>query len=355
MGKNKRKTSKEERFASKYYTPKSVGSYVGKSAFQNTLPRRDREAAADWLDTQQPYLLHKPVIRKFKRRKTIAGLEEQLQIDLIDVSAYSKFNDGIKFLLTCIDVFSKKAEIAVLLRKDAKSVSEAFERVLQKLKFKPLYVHSDQGTEFLNATFRKLLKRRGIKAFSTKDATIKCGIVERFNRTIMQKIYRYFEFKNSRRYADVLSDIVRSYNSTKHSSTGFAPSNITHQNKEKVWLKLFNRPTTKSKSDLSIGTYVRIPKEKRAFAKGYAGGWTREVFRIKIIHRTAPRTFSLEDLAGEAIEGAFYEKELAKTPLPEFYDIERVLDRRGDQFLVKYRGYPAKFNEWVDNKSIKSI
>ena len=156
--------------------------------------------------------MHKTVPKKFKRAKTVAGFEMQLQGDLVDVSSLSKDNSNVRFLLTVIDVFSRKAFVEPLLRKTASSVAQGFEKILNRLGFRPFYFNSDQGPEFVNATFKALLRKHEIEIFTSNDADIKCAIVERFNRTLMSKIYRYLTKHNSRRYLDVLPDIINNYN-----------------------------------------------------------------------------------------------------------------------------------------------
>ena len=52
--------------------------------------------------------LHKPVIRKFKKRRVLVdGIDKIWAADLVDMSTYSKQNKGYKYLLAVIDVFSK--------------------------------------------------------------------------------------------------------------------------------------------------------------------------------------------------------------------------------------------------------
>ena len=325
--------------------------YVAPHVYLSSL--MNSETSTPRLNTQDAYLLHKPFISKFKRRKVIANLNEYWQTDLIDVSAYSSQNGGVKFILTCIDVFSKKAFARPILKKSAKSVTEAFRGILETSGTKPRYLNSDQGKEYLNSTFQNLLKEYSVKFFSTKDSDVKASIVERFNRTLMEKIFRFLTKNNTRTYVNALEDIIRAYNRTPHSSTGRAPDDITSANREDVWLKLYNRPSdvTSVPEDnfLKIGDTVRIPKEKKYFTKGYAGRWKEEIFRIRKILTTRPKTYVLEDLGGELIQGSFYRKELQKTQLPTVYPIEAVLDRKGKRYLVKWRGYPKKFNSWTEN------
>ena len=62
--------------------------------------------------------LYKPVIRKFQRRRVnVNGIDEIWAVDLIDMQAFSKDNNGIKYLLIVIDIFSKFVWIIPLKRK----------------------------------------------------------------------------------------------------------------------------------------------------------------------------------------------------------------------------------------------
>ena len=72
-----------------------------------------------------PGRLHspQPVRRRFPRRKIIvAGPKQQFQADLINFSRLHKYNDGFKFILVVIDVFSKYAYVECLKNKSFKSV-----------------------------------------------------------------------------------------------------------------------------------------------------------------------------------------------------------------------------------------
>ena len=98
---------------------------------------------------------------------------------------------------------------------------------------------SDKGTEFLNSMFQSMLKRRGIKFYTSKNEDLKARMVERFNRTLKTKIYRYFTYKNTRRYVDVLDDMLHSYNNTYHRSIGMAPTEVDVDNEHIVRKRLY--------------------------------------------------------------------------------------------------------------------
>lgn len=363
--KSKSQLSFERDLARKYYTPKLPNSFSGLTTFIKTLPRKKRTKAEQWLTQQEPFSLHRPVRKKFLRRKVTAPFERQLQTDLIDLAHIAKDNDGYRYLLTAIDVFSRKAFVEILKRKDCATVTNAFEAMLKKMGFQPKSVHSDQGSEFIGAKFRSLMRRKGINFFTSKDSTIKCGTIERFNKSLMSKLYRMFTKRNSYRFIENLPNILHSYNNTRHSSIGISPEQVNHTNKEQIWLKLYATPTkkfvkklnsaTKKSDKLKKGSYVRISKKIRQFSKGYKSRWSGEIFQIANVNRTKPPTFDLIDLKSQPIEGTFYAQEIAPTVLPKNYAIERILDSKNGKFLIKYRDYPDKFNEWVSSRAISDI
>ena len=79
----------------------------------------------------------------------------------------------------------------------------------------PLYLQTDKGTEFKNTVFRGQMKEYKIKFYTSENDDIKAAIVERFNRTLKTRKYRYFTHSKSYRYVDVLQDLVHLYNHTQ--------------------------------------------------------------------------------------------------------------------------------------------
>ena len=246
----RKKQQKSPAYQTAYYNLNNPLSYSGNTRFLRALPLRQRKSANKWLQGQRAYVMHKQVPRRFKRLKVVAGFQQQIQCDLIDVSGFSKFNSNVKFLLTAIDPFSKKAFVEPILKKDAISVTNAFEKIINRLGFKPVFFFSDQGKEFVNRTFQSLLSKYHIAFYTSKDATIKASIVERFNRTLMTRVHKFLTKENSSRYIHVLQDIIKNYNNTRHNSTGLAPNQIDHHNKELVWLRL-HQPTSQEKKKKS--------------------------------------------------------------------------------------------------------
>ena len=110
-----------------YFDPKRVGSYGGVGALRR-VTRVPRQIVAEWLSEQDAYTLHKPPRRHFKRgRVIVAGMGQQWQADLVDLTKLKNDNDGMTFLLTVIDVFSKVAWCVPMKNKSAASLVAALQ------------------------------------------------------------------------------------------------------------------------------------------------------------------------------------------------------------------------------------
>ena len=185
-----------QRIARAYYTPKQPGSFGGVDALKRATKIKT-STLKDWLSYQDPYTLHKPVRRTFPRRRVVvSGIDSQFQADLIDVQRLKKDNDGFAYLLTVIDVVSKYAWTVPLKNKTGPKLIAAFEHIFAQGR-KPLKLQTDKGTEFLNKPFQKFLKEEGVEFFTTENEDIKASVVERFNRTIKEKLWRYFTKKKT--------------------------------------------------------------------------------------------------------------------------------------------------------------
>ena len=133
--------------------------------------------------------LHKPIIRKFKKRKVYSSFRDNIwSADLADMQLLSKFNKGFRFLLCVIDIFSKYAWVVPLKDKKGVSIVNAFQKILDDSKRKPNKIWVDKGSEFYNNSFKKWLEDNDIKMYSTHNQG-KSVVAERFIRTLKNKIY----------------------------------------------------------------------------------------------------------------------------------------------------------------------
>ena len=311
-----------------------------------------------WARGFDAYNLHRPSRRKFKRRKTIVrGPGVQVQADLVDVGAHASANANVKFLLTIVDAFSRRAWVEPLRSKRGSEVVAALRKTLKGLGYESL--QTDKGREFFNSDVSEFLTSEGIKHFATENDDIKASIVERFNRSLRNKIHVLLTHDPDGGYLSALPDLVYAYNRTPHSSIGKRPIDVDSTNAEDVFLRLYEEEgATRSPSSrtrrLYSGDHVRLGKSRKAFERGYTPNWTREIFVIRsYLSWTNPPVYIIEDLAGERIAGTFYERELQRVDPPKEYRIERIIKSKGKgkkrEHFVKWLGYPDSFNSWVSS------
>ena len=311
---------------------------------------------SDW-SQQLAEELHKPITRNFRKRRVISyGVDKIWTADLEEIQKYSKWNKGVKYLLMVIDVFSKYGWIEPLKDKKTESVSSAFEHIFKKSKRKPEKLWTDKGSEFISKHFKDFLKTHNITLYHTQNEE-KSSIVERWNKTMKNKMWKMFSANNNTVYWDKLDKLVDDYSYTYHSSIEMTPTEASlKENENKVFANLYDdliylKP---KKPKFSIGDKVRISKYKRrVFDKGYTPNRTEELFVVDHIMMTKPVTYRIVDLLGEKVEGSFYEKELQKAKQQTFR-IEKVVrrDDKKKRALVKWKGYLDKFNSWVSFKDL---
>jgi hypothetical protein len=202
-----------------------------------------------------------------------------------------------------IDVFSKYAWAVPIKKKDAQSVTDAYASILRERK--PLKIQTDKGKEFMNARFKRMLDENDVRFYVSQNADIKASVVERFNRTLKTKIWKYFTHNNTFNYANVLDDLLHSYNNTHHRTIDRAPSSVKRKDVDALHAKMFPLATRVVPAKFKVGARVRISKTRRVFDKGYLPNWTVELFTVTKVLDTNPPTYKLRDYDGEEIDGTF--------------------------------------------------
>jgi transposase InsO family protein len=333
-----------------YYDANSSASYGGVRPLARQFGTK---TASTWLKTQDAYTLHKPLRKKFPRRKTFSkGINDLFQADLADMQSLSRSNDGHRYILTCIDVFSKKAFAVPLKDKRGPTLADAFEKIFSDTVAN--MVQTDRGTEFLNSHVQTVFKKHNIHHYWSLNDDIKAACVERFNRTLKTRMYRFFTAKHTNRWIDVLQSLIESYNNSFHRTIGMTPNEVTPENSQQVAERMYPLKVI-PRFKFQLGDTVRITIYKHVFVKGYIQNWTEEVYTITERHESNPPTYSISDLAGELIKGRFYEQELQKIDKSEEdeYIVEKVLKTRKRngilEHFVKWRGYADKFNSWTNS------
>lgn len=346
-----------------YNDPTSPGAFGG---VRNLYEKVKKDGVYDlsvddikeFLTSRDEYTLHKRVWHKYKTHHiVIGGPNDTHQGDLIDMGRQSaKQNDGVNFLLTVIDCFTRMAYVEPIENKSGKQMVSALDNIYKNRDTPSIFI-SDSGKEFVGHMTQLWFKNHDVQ-FYIAGGIHKAQYIERFNQSLKHHVSRYMTLNNSLRYIDVLDDFVRAYNHTYNTATGYRPVDINETNARSVFLNMYGAPSTWfhniKEPKFEIGDTVRISRAKHVFEKGYEESYTREVFVIEKILYTEPREYKLKSLTNQPIKGRFYEKELVKVTMKEndLYQIEKVVKERivkgVKQYFVKWKGWDKSHNQWVN-------
>ena len=289
--------------------------------------------------------------RKFIRRKVaVYDVDDIWGADLVDMVEWSRSNKGYKYILNVIDMYSKYAWAVPLKDKRGETVTEAFKYIVNISNRRPKHIWCDEGKEFYNKNMNEWLNKNNINRYSTHGEHKSC-VVERFNRTLKEKMWKRFTAENTRNWVGMLDKLLTEYNKSFHRTIGMTP--IRCSKLKNIKIQSFNVVCKTPK--FKVGDKVRISRLKAVFEKGYLSNWSEAIYVIQKVKRTCPVTYILEDMRGELLKGSFYEKELLQTN-QEVYRIEKVLRKKNingvEYAFVKWMGYSNKFNDWIPVKNL---
>jgi transposase InsO family protein len=339
-----------------YSAPRTVARHFGIS----------EKRAKEILEHHDGYNLH----REYKRPKQfnpyyVHSRRKQVQCDLIDISRLAAENDGTRFLLLLIDIFTKKVWLYPLPSKKATDMETVFKKWLDSLQTKPEIVKSDLGVEFKNRKIQSLLREHGIE-WQPAHGTLKAAIAERANKTLQILIYKHLSTHETLRYIDQLDNLVRTYNRRPHRTLeGMTPSAADLPRNEARVQQIFHHRyqqlgRNRSIPKFAVGNIVRVKTDPHKISqnrRAYAEQFTGEYFKIVRINRTmaVPMYYLRSINNNDMIEGAFYGEELQRQR-GNVWKIERVLARRTRRGVaevkVKWKNFSDDHNSWIPERDI---
>ena len=358
-----------------YIYPYHPISFSGINAvYKYYKPHLNLEDIRNALSEIESYTLHKEFHKQPRNPSYSHYPRYQFQIDLVDVQSLAPYNNGVRFLLTCIDTFTRFAFVRPLLDKTAKSVLDAFKSIIHEAKTPPKMLVFDRGTEFYNDIFKRYCEENNIKFYSP-DTSIHGAFIERFNRTFRTIVYKYMTENETRRYIRkmdpatgqeilMLPKFIYTYNNRIHRMIGTTPfiaetQPESHLEISKRLAKYYEKIKPR-KVKFSVGDTVRIQRLKGKFDRGFNERAKQEIFKIHAIRTNLKiPLYQLTDYSGrEQIKGSFYENELVKVS-GDVFRIEKVIKKRKyrgrNQLFVKWKGFNDSYNSWIDQDQVTNV
>jgi len=238
------------------------------------------------------YSRHRQIRRRNHSMTTRSDdVDERWQLDLMNCSSFkSQLNDGFKYLLMIIDVFSRRLTVVPLYDRKCEETSEALELIFMTTGRIPKTITSDSGQEFKGKAFRALCRKYSIKQYFTVSDKTHASLVERVIRTMRTKMGKLMTHRETTRYLDKLGNLVSNYNNSTHSTLGISPNEASSSiaNRQLASFNTrwrLNRPNMPRKEGeelpFKVGDQVRIPMPSRRFRKSHEPSFSQQTFAVK--------------------------------------------------------------------------
>ena len=173
----------------------------------------------------------------------------------------------------------------------------------------------DRGKEFMSVLSQEFFKDKKINHYTTASR-FKALVCERWNRTLKNLLYKFFTYSKTKRFVEVLPQLVDEYNSREHSVTKMIPNDVSYYNQHLLFLDgvrdRYDLSTDNQKPKYVLNDAVRFAKAKLPFSRGFEKTFTDEIFYVSSISRSPLITYKIVDDRGIVVETRFYEQELVR-------------------------------------------
>ena len=159
-------SSDVEMLKSAYYDPKSPAGFGTWKRLYNEVKKKEKSMTKakvlEFLHSQRVHNLYYPRRKKFVRRMVSPGKPKEIAImDLVVLEDLSFWNSSYKYIVTCIQGFSRYAFCRCIKKKNKEQVKEAIDSIFEEMVQLPTLTESDRGSEFfpydLNSQVKTLL------------------------------------------------------------------------------------------------------------------------------------------------------------------------------------------------------
>ena len=273
------KAAKETEIKKLYYNPETgLGSVQRfwqrfKGKFKELGIRKKQ--VIDVLQRQEVRQLMRKRRRKDWNTILSPAIKNNYQMDLLDIHQNQRWNRGYRWMMVCIDVYSRYMMVVPMKRKTVGEVLSAYKEITRKMGI-PKNLNTDLESAVMGGKFQALLQQQGTSHWAN-DPELKRNnsIVERVNRTLREYLRAYFKAYKTKNWIDVIARIVKRYNSDRHRMIRAKPIDIWNNRAKPN--QTINRPVF----DIDIGDQVRYLKAYPQFTKiSNQKVWSKNVYTV---------------------------------------------------------------------------
>lgn len=293
-----------------YYNPTT--GFVGvKSLFKKAQAKQSDIKESDvekWLANQETRQINKQQHRQQPHLPIFSGRRYSFQMDLAFIPTFKNQNKGYHVILTCININTRRAYAYKSKNKTTKSIMDMLRQFYKDTGGHIQIITSDNGSEFIAKSIQDWAKSKEIEwFFAEPENHNKLGKIERFNRTLKERLNNYFTSTGKPIWYNVLNDFIFNYNHTYHRSIQMKPIDVTYEDEKEIVLQSkyktneikTKRTTVPTFRRVALNSVVRIKLPKQIFDK-IGKRFSEELFRVE--HVTPLGYFKLRKISTNRME-----------------------------------------------------
>ena len=293
-----------------YYDPKRgfMGVNNLHRAIQKINPKVKIKEVQDWLNKQAVAQIHKRMSDKIAYMPIFSYNPGSFQMDLTEMPMFVKQNRGYRYILTAININTRKLYAYKSKKKTATDIRKLLDKWRKDVGIVSK-VTTDAGSEFKGN--REWFKVNDIELtiVNPKNKYWVTGKIERVHRTLKELFDKYFTAMNTVKWYDMLDDFVENYNNRYHTAIKMSPNEVGEREEKRIiWNDMKRlREVQRKKTPFMKGNYVRIQNKRGVFQKG-ENLFSDEIYQITKVNKIG--TYQVSDLEGKQLNQTFKDYQL---------------------------------------------
>jgi len=270
----------EELLRKLYYRDLILGGVQGLyKAAKQAHPKITLKIVEEWLSKQQTAQLNNKPIIKHDFKPIYSELPYAFQIDLTFFPRYKKQNEGNYVLFTAININTRFGYAYWGKDKESETIINFIKDLEKKTEINVL--EGDLGNEFNNYELKKYCEEHNIILDLFKSDTHKMGIINRWHRTIKEKLSAYFDAFDTVKWIDIIDKIIYNYNHTINRGIGYKPVDVNDFIENKIRQEKKAQGLKVEYEDFKVGQYVRVLNERGVYDDKLKSKYSDKIFTVE--------------------------------------------------------------------------